>query len=123
MNRSLWSVLIGTFTLRFSTGLTGLMLAYYLKQLPAHRPLDELLGFGQGAAVGAIGFALITASFYASELVLSPVFGIVSDRLGHWRVMQFGPLFGIVAVLITWATTNLGLITGTRLLEGSATAA
>jgi MFS family permease len=124
MNRSLWSVLLGTFTLRFSTGLTGLMLAYYLAELSTHqRPLDELLGLGQGVAVGAIGFALISATFYASELILSPAFGVVSDRLGHWRVMQVGPLLGMVAVVITWATTNLPLITGTRLLEGSATAA
>jgi MFS family permease len=124
MNRSLWAVLVGTFTLRFSTGLTGLMLAYYLKELSSHhRPLDQLLGLGPGVEVGAIAFALISASFYASELVLSPMFGIISDRLGHWRVMQFGPLFGMVAVAITWSTTNLPLITGTRLLEGSATAA
>ena len=124
MNRSLWAVLVGTFTLRFSTGLTGLMLAYYLAELSSHqRPLDQLLGLGQGAAVGAIAFALVTATFYASELVLSPLFGIVSDRVGHWRVMQVGPFLGMIAILITWATTNLPLIIGTRLLEGSATAA
>ena len=34
MDRSLWSVLFGTFTLRFSTGLTGTMLTYYLASLP-----------------------------------------------------------------------------------------
>jgi MFS family permease len=124
MDRSLWGVLFGTFTLRFSTGLTGLMLTYYLSDLQKyHGVLDQLLGLGTGVAVGAIGFALIHATFYASELVLSPIFGVLSDRLGHWRVMQFGPLFGIVAVVVTWATTNLPLITGTRLLEGSATAA
>jgi MFS family permease len=124
MNRSLWGVLIGTFTLRFSTGLTGLMLTYYLSDLPKyHGVLDQLLGLGTGVAVGAIAFALIHATFYASELVLSPIFGVLSDRLGHWRVMQFGPLFGIVAVIVTWATTNLPVITGTRLLEGMATAA
>jgi MFS family permease len=124
MNRSLWAVLIGTFTLRFSTGLTGLMLTYYLADLPRyHGVLDQLLGLGAGVAVGAIAFSFIHAAFYASELLLSPLFGILSDRLGHWRVMQFGPFFGIVAVVITWATTNLPLITVTRLLEGSATAA
>ncbi|TME10169.1 MAG: MFS transporter [Chloroflexi bacterium] len=123
MDRSLWSVLFGTFTLRFSTGLTGTMLTYYLASLPKHQGvLDQLLGLGSGVAVGAFAFAVIYASFYASELILSPVFGVLSDRLGHWRVMQFGPIFGILAVVITWATTNVPLIVGTRLLEGSATA-
>ena len=123
MDRSLWAVLAGTFTLRFSTGLTGAMLTFYLAELPRHQGvLDQLLGLGGGVAVGALAFALIHASFYASELVLSPLFGVLSDRLGHWRVMQFGPFFGFVAVVVTWATTNLPLIVGTRLLEGSATA-
>jgi MFS family permease len=124
MDRSLWSVLLGTFTLRFSTGMTGAMLTFYLADLHKyHGALDQLLGLGEGVAVGAIAFAVIHATFYATELVLSPVFGVLSDRLGHWRVMQFGPMFGIAAVVITWATTNIPLIVGTRLLEGSATAA
>jgi len=124
MSRSLWAVLAGTFTLRFSTGLTGAMLTFYLADLPKyHGPLDQLLGLGAGVVVGSFAFAVIHASFYASELLLSPVFGVLSDRLGHWRVMQFGPFFGFVAVVLTFATTNLPIIVGTRLLEGSATAA
>jgi MFS family permease len=123
VNRSLWAVLLGTFTLRFSTGLTGLTLTYYLGKLQDHqRPLDELLGLGPGARVTTLEFAIIAALFYVSELALSPVFGVLSDRLGHHRVMQFGPVFGIVAVLATWATTNLPILSVTRLLEGSATA-
>ena len=124
MDRSLWAVLAGTFTLRFSTGLTGAMLTFYLARLDEyHGVLDQLVGLGAGVLIGGLAFALIHASFYASELALSPVFGILSDRQGHWRVMQYGPLFGIVAVVITWATTNIPLIVGTRLLEGAATAA
>src|SRR5439155_9924465 len=34
MERSLWAVLIGTFTLRFSTALTGTTLIFYLADLP-----------------------------------------------------------------------------------------
>jgi MFS family permease len=124
MDRSLWAVLGGTFTLRFSTGLTGAMLTYYLANLSDHHgALDQLLGLGSGLAVGAFAFAVLHSLFFASELVLSPAFGVLSDRLGHYRVMQFGPIFGAVAVVITWATTNLPLIGATRLLEGSATAA
>ena len=124
MDRSLWAVLAGTFTLRFSTGLTGAMLTFYLADLDKHHGiLDQILGFGPGEVPSDFAFAIIAASFYVSELVLSPVFGVLSDRLGHWNVMQWGPFFGIVAVVITWATTNVPLIVGTRLLEGSATAA
>jgi MFS family permease len=124
MDRSLWAVLLGTFTLRFSTGLTGLMLTFYLAHLDEyHGVADQVLGLGQGQPVGPIAFALIHATFYAAELVFSPLFGVLSDRLGHHRVMQFGPVFGGVAVLATWATTNLPVIGATRLLEGCATAA
>jgi len=124
MDRSLWAVLAGTFTLRFSTGLTGAMLTYYLANLDEHHgALDQLVGLPQSPAPDAFTFALIAAAFYASELILSPIFGILSDRRGHWQVMQWGPFFGLVAVIITWATVNIPLILGTRLLEGAATAA
>ena len=113
MNRSLWAVLAGTFTLRFSTGLTGAMLGSYLATLPEHggQPVDPFV-------VG-----MFSALFYLAELVLSPLFGILSDRLGHHRVMLYGPAFGAVAVIITAFTTNFVLLGGTRLLEGASTAA
>ena len=113
MDRSLLAVLAGTFTLRFSTGLTGAMLAAYLAKLPEHG----------GQEVSASTLALLHAAFYVAELCLSPLFGIVSDRLGHHRVMLFGPAFGAVAVILTGLTTNLVILGGTRLLEGASTAA
>jgi MFS family permease len=113
MRHSLTAVLWGIFTLRFSTGLTGAMLLYYLAQLPE---------FGGPAVSGSIA-AMMTAIYFATELVLSPVFGVLSDRLGAQRVMQIGPVMGAVAVLITAATTNLWLLGGTRGLEGLAAAA
>jgi MFS family permease len=123
MNRSLWAVLFGTFTLRFSTGLTGAMLIYYLADLDKyHGLLDEVLGLGPGQVVGPIAFGVITALFYVAELTFSPIFGVLSDRIGHHRVMQFGPVFGILAAAATWATTNLPIVGATRVLEGSATA-
>jgi MFS family permease len=123
VNRSLWAVLLGTFTLRFSTGLTGLTLTYYLADLAGHAGiLDQVLGLGPGEKVGNFAFSIITALFFVSELVLSPVFGVISDRLGHYHVMQFGPVFGIIAAVATWTTSNLPIIGATRLLEGSATA-
>src|SRR4029079_2775552 len=113
MDRSLRAVLAGTFTLRFSTGLTGAMLAIYLAQLPQHG----------GEAGTATTLALLHAMFYVAELVLSPFFGILSDRLGHHRVMLFGRAFGAAAVILTGLTTNLIILGGTRWLAGASTAA
>ena len=130
MDRSLWAVLAGTFSLRFSTGLTGAMLGVYLAALPKHG----------GPEVGAITLGVFSALFFLAELVLSPVFGILSDRQGYRRVMLYGPVFGAVAVIMTGFTADLGLpgplavllapITGsllvlglTRILEGASTAA
>ena len=113
MDRSLRAVLAGTFTLRFSTGLTGAMLAVYLAKLPEHG----------GPVVAATTLALLHTTFYVAELVLSPAFGVISDRLGHHRVMLFGPAFGAIAVILTGLSTNLAVLGGTRLLEGASTAA
>jgi MFS family permease len=110
---SIGAVLVGTFTLRFSTGLTGAMLAFYLAKLPE---------FGGPAVSGTVA-GILTATYFAAELLLSPAFGILSDRVGAHRVMQIGPVFGAVAVTITAATTDLWLIGGTRWLEGMAAAA
>jgi MFS family permease len=112
MDRSLTAVLFGTFTLRFDR--------------PDRRPAGLLPGHParpRRTEVSAVTFALLYAAFYGTELVFSPVFGLLSDRLGHHRVMQWGPIFGAVAVVITGLTTNLWLLGGTRLLEGAATAA
>jgi MFS family permease len=113
MRRSLIAVLFGTFTLRFSTGLTGALLVFYLA---------ELEGFG-AARVSAVQVGLLTAAFYLAELVLSPVFGMLSDRIGARRVMLYGPIFGAVAVIMTALTTDLLLLGFTRWLEGAAAAA
>jgi MFS family permease len=113
MERSLWAVLVGTFTLRFSTGLTGAMLAFYLADLPSHG----------GPTVSSTTIGIFTATFFAAELIMSPVFGLLSDRFGHHRVMVFGPIFGGIAAILTGLTTNLVLLGGTRFLEGLSTAA
>jgi MFS family permease len=113
VQRSLIAVLAGTFTLRFSTGLTGAMLGLYLADLPDHG----------GPVVDATIVGLFSASFYLAELVLSPIFGILSDRLGHHRVMLYGPIFGGIAVVLTGLTTQLPILGVTRLLEGASTAA
>ena len=106
MSRSLYAVLFGTFTLRLSTGLTGGLLIFYLRDLH----------------VGELTLAALTALFFAAELILATPFGLLSDRFGHHRLMQVGPIFGAVAVVLTWATTDINVIGATRLLEGASTA-
>jgi MFS family permease len=113
VERSLVAVLAGTFTLRFSTGLTGAMLGLYLADLPKHG----------GPVVDATIVGVFAATFYVAELVLSPIFGILSDRLGHHRVMLYGPVFGGIAVVLTGLSTQLPILGATRLLEGASTAA
>ena len=131
MNSSIRNVLIGTFTLRFSTGLTGAMLVYFIADFQQHG----------GAEISAVVVGLFTALFFLAELVLSPPFGLLSDRQGFHRVMQYGPIFGAVAVVVTGlvplflggdlgpisAATLLAIalvvIGATRILEGASTAA
>ena len=113
MRRSLTAVLVGTFTLRFSTGLTGALLVFYLAELEA---------FG-AREVSAFEVGVLTAAFYLAELVLSPLFGLLSDRIGPRSVMQYGPIFGAVAVVMTALTTDVFLLGVTRWLEGAAAAA
>jgi MFS family permease len=130
MERSIWAVTIATFMLRLATGLTGALLVFYLADLPAHG----------GPEVGPMVIAVFTALFFVAELLLSPPFGIVADRLGHHRIMQVGPLFGLVAVILTAVTAeirlpgsivvalpvlvgSLPLLGLTRVLEGASTAA
>jgi MFS family permease len=103
----------GTFTLRFSTGLTGAMLVFYLARL-------HELG---GQAVDAVLVGVYSALFYVAELGLSPIFGILGDRFGHHRTMLLGPVLGGTAVIITGLSTNTVVLGGTRLLEGASTAA
>src|SRR5512141_2917507 len=89
------------------------MLIYYYAAFPQHG----------GPAVEPWEVGLLGALFYASELVGSPLFGVLSDRLGHRRIMLVGPAFGAVAVVITGLTVSLPVIAFTRLLEGGSTAA
>ena len=112
-NRSIQAVLFGTFTLRFSTGLTGGLFAYYAAQLPQHG----------GVEMTAFLLGLMMATYFIAELILSPGFGVLSDHLGAHRVMQWGPFFGAVAVVLTFATTDLFLLGVTRFIEGAAAGA
>src|SRR6202162_5877038 len=113
MERPVLAVILGTFTLRLATGVTGAMLIYYYAAFPAYG----------GAPVQPWELGVVGALFYASELIGSPIFGILSDRVGHRRIMLVGPAFGAVAVVITALTVSLPVISFTRLVEGGSDAA
>ncbi|MGD8684071.1 MAG: MFS transporter [Chloroflexota bacterium] len=129
MGLSIRRVTNATFVLRFATGLTGALLIFLLADFPQYG----------GSEISAFTIGVLTALFYAAELILSPPFGLLSDRVGHHRVMQIGPVFGLVAVVLTAlvAEVELGpllvavpvlvgslpLLALTRLLEGASTAA
>ncbi len=113
MTGSIVAVLLGNFTLRFSTGLTGALLLFYLTDLP---------NFG-GVSVSAFTAGVMGALYFAAELILSPFFGMLADRFGTHRLMQPGPIMGAIAVIATALTTSVPLLAGTRFLEGAAAAA
>ena len=112
---SLNAVLLGNFTLRFSTGLTGALLLFYLTDLPKFDP--------DIVAVSAFTAGVLGALYFAAELILSPFFGMAADRFGTHRLMQPGPIMGGVAVIATALTTSVPLLGGLRFLEGAAAAA
>jgi MFS family permease len=112
---SLNAVLLGNFTLRFSTGLTGALLLFYLTDLPKFDP--------DIVAVSAFTAGVLGAMYFAAELILSPFFGMAADRFGTHRLMQPGPIMGGVAVIATALTTSVPLLAGLRFLEGAAAAA
>jgi MFS family permease len=111
MNRSIASMLLGTFVLRISTAITGVMLVFLIDEITRHR------GTGPGA------ISLLTGGFYTTELTGAIVFGVLADRYGRKVIMLLGPVFGGVAVFMTGLTTHLPVLFVTRLLEGSSTAA
>ncbi len=111
MNRSIVSMLLGTFALRVSTAVTGGLLVN----------LVDDLTHGTGMGPTANGF--LTGGFYATELSGAIVFGILADRYGRKIIMVLGPIFGGVAVFLTGLTTFMPVLFLTRLLEGSSTAA
>jgi MFS family permease len=111
MNRSIVSMLLGTFVLRVSTAITGGLLFNLINELTS--------GKGTGPAANA----LLTGGFYTTELSGAIVFGILADRYGRKIIMVLGPVFGGVAVFMTGLTTFMPVLFVTRLLEGSSTAA
>jgi len=111
MNRSIGSMLLGTFVLRVSTAVTGFMLVNLVHELT------------RGHHTGPAANAVLTGGFYTTELTGAIVFGVLADRYGRKLIMLVGPVFGSVAVFLTGLTTLMPVLFFTRLLEGGSTAA
>lgn len=125
--RSLAAVLVGSLLLRAAAGAMGENIQFYLGFInAASKAADHPLRTVAGATIQEISYTLggiITATFFAAELIGSPLFGAWSDKYGRKLFIIFGPLFGAIAVQITAMTTAIWLLVVTRLLEGLSTAA
>jgi MFS family permease len=96
------AVLAGTLLLRLAGGLAFSSLALYLNSLGA-----------QGA-----GIAWVAAGYYATELLLAPVFGALSDRYGRKVFLVLAPLLGAVALVLFPLASSVTVLFAIRVLEG-----
>ncbi len=126
VGRSLAAVIVGSLILRAAAGAMGENIQFYSAFIDeAARNPNHPLRTIAGATVQAIPYTLlglILASFFAAELIGSPIFGAWSDKYGRKLFIIFGPLFGALAVQITAMTTVIWMLSVTRLLEGLSTA-
>ena len=100
--RAAIAVLIGTALLRLAGGVALSSLGLYLKSLGS-----------EGAEV-----AFVAAGYYIAELMLAPVFGALSDRLGRKIFLVAAPLLGAVALLLYPLSSSLLILFLIRLIEG-----
>ncbi|NQV71815.1 MFS transporter [bacterium] len=59
------------------------------------------------AGMGSILVGVIGAAFFVTEMFGAPFAGGLADRLGHLRILRWGPVFGIISA-ITAASVVLG---------------
>lgn len=109
--RSLSFALGGTFVLRCASQAAGLLV------------LVSLGIRSRGEADPTAGVAsLIGVTFYTSELLGSPVFGALSDRVGRKPFMLLGPVLGALAAFLFGFTSLIPVLVLVRVLQGLSTA-
>ncbi|HVT40298.1 MAG TPA: MFS transporter [Gemmatimonadaceae bacterium] len=85
---------------------------------------------GSRGGVGALVVGLLSVSFYVTEMVGAPVAGRLADSRGQLRVLRWGPVFGVAAVLTGTVAALAGLpvrallavLVAARLSEGASAA-
>ncbi|HWG85695.1 MAG TPA: MFS transporter [Deinococcales bacterium] len=92
----------GTLLLRLAGGIATSALALYLRSLD----------------VSPYSVALVATGYYLAELLLSPVLGALSDRVGRRALMVITPLIGAVALLLYPLSALVPVLALIRLLEG-----
>ncbi len=125
--RSMIALIVGSLLLRAAAGAMGENIQFYFNAiheaaLNPYHPLRGIVGAGHVYAISYRLGGIIIGTFFAAELIGSPLFGAWSDRYGRKLFIIFGPLFGAIAVLTTSLTTVVWLLIVTRLLEGLSTA-
>lgn len=101
------AVLLGTLLLRIAGGVATGTLNFYLKS------------FGlEGLEVG-----FVAAGYYATELLLAPVFGALTDRVGRKALVVVAPVVGAIALLLYPLTSSLWVLFLIRVIEGISAAA
>src|SRR5947209_17835694 len=110
--RSIAPLLFGTFRLRANGVAATIIFGFFLAQLALHT----------NAAITSLNVGLLSVAYYGTELVLAPVMGSLSDRLGRRYFLIFGPLVGLIEVaLIPFAPVQnpLPYFLSLRLIAGT----
>lgn len=113
--RSITPLLVGTFVLRANGGAATIIFGLFLAQLAAHT----------GEAINSLNVGLLSVVYFATELVLAPIMGALSDRLGRRYFLIVGPLVGLIEVaLIPFAPLQnpLPYFLCLRLISGTSSA-
>lgn len=113
--RSIAPLLVGTFVLRANGGAATIIFGLFLAQLAAHT----------GEAINSLNVGLLSVVYFATELVLAPIMGALSDRLGRRYFLIVGPLVGLIEVaLIPFAPLQnpLPYFLCLRLISGTSSA-
>jgi MFS family permease len=88
--RSITPLLIGTFILRVNGGAGTIIFGLFLAQLATHT----------GNSINSIHVGLLSVVYFATELVLAPFMGALSDRWHRRYFLIIGPIVGLIEVAL-----------------------
>ena len=88
--RSITPLFIGTFILRANGGAGTIIFGLFLAQLASH----------SGNSINSLQVGLLSVVFFATELVLAPFMGALSDRWHRRYFLIIGPLVGLIEVAL-----------------------